>query len=94
MFPCTEKNGTNTKKGTTVPKTGKGWFPKGWFLADVFLYQNFHQKVFPCSATLAEESYDFCYSWTHKTGTKVHSPKSSFYKTALICFHSNLFDMS
>ena len=31
-------------------------------LADVPLYRNFLQKVFPCSASLAEESYDFSYS--------------------------------
>ena len=52
-------------------------------LADVPLHRVFLQSVFPCSAALAEESYDFSYSWTPKTGTRAHSPKPPFYKTAL-----------
>ena len=48
------------------------------------VYRNFLQKVFPGSATLAEESYGFWYSWTPKTGTRLHMPKPSFNKTALL----------
>ena len=42
------------------------------------------QKVFPCSATLTcypgRRKLWFWYSWTPKTGTRVHSPKPPFYK--------------
>ena len=39
-------------------------------LPDVPLYQKILQNVFPCSATLADEMYDFWHSWTPKTGTR------------------------
>ena len=39
------------------------WFPKGWFWQMFPLYRNLLQQVFPCTAALAEESYNFSYSW-------------------------------
>ena len=49
-------------------------------LADVPPYQTFLRVVSPCSATLAEASYDFRYSWTPKPGTRIH-PEPLSYQT-------------
>ena len=42
------------------------------------LYRDFLQKVFPCSATLAEESYAFWYSWAPNPRARAYSPKPPF----------------
>ena len=42
------------------------------------------QRISPCIATLAEERYDFLYSWAPKPRMRAHSPKPPFYKTALL----------
>ena len=51
---------------------------------DVPVYRSFLQKVFPCSATLSEESYEFLIFLDTTNGTKAQSPKPPFYKTALL----------
>ena len=45
--------------GSCISGVRKRVVSKRVVLADAPLYQNVLQKVFPCSATLAEESYDF-----------------------------------
>ena len=59
------------------------WFPKGWFWQMFPCTKISSKDIFPCNATLAEERYDFRYFWTPRTGTRAHSPKPPFYKTAL-----------
>ena len=56
---------------------------KSVVLADVPLYRNFLLKVFPCGATLAKKAMIFDIPGPQKTGTRAHSPKPPFYKTAL-----------
>ena len=45
-------------------------------------------KVYPCSATLAEGSHDF--SWTPRTGTEGTFAKPPFYKTTLCSLSKNI----
>ena len=67
----------------------KGWFPKGWFwqicpYTEILPKGLCLQCVCVCALPWQKKSYDFWHSWTPKAGTRVHSPKPSFYKTALL----------
>ena len=55
---------------TELGGSPKGGLPKGGF-GSCPPVPEFPQKVFPCSATLAAESYDSSYSWAPKPGTRV-----------------------
>ena len=59
-------------------------------LADVPLDRNFLQKVFPSSATLAEESYDFEVPGPQQPERAHSSPKPPFCNPAFL-FLPNLF---
>ena len=61
----------------------QGGFQKGGFGRCSAVPKFPPQKVLPCSSTLAEESYDFESSWIPTAGTRTHSPRPPFYKTAL-----------
>ena len=62
--------------------SGVGWFPKGWFWQRCPCTKNFLQRVFPCSAILAENAmiFDIPGPPNRNEGTFA---KTTLYKAAL-----------
>ena len=88
-----EKEKTRARKSGQLVRAqsqgfAKGGFQKGGFWRMFACTKPSSQKIFPCSATLAEASYDFGYSSTPTTGTRAHSPEPHIRQNPPFCFLS------